>query len=88
MDFKIEVKFYMAKSPRLSFKGYKFKEALYRNKDSVKNIVAIIGTYGTYLIAAGFDWVAFLIAIGAGFVALAYKLLQDAVDFYFGVVGL
>ena len=32
----------MAKSPRLSFKGYNIKKALYRNKDAVKAILALL----------------------------------------------
>lgn len=78
----------MVKSPRLSFKGYKFREALYRNKDTVKSAFAVLGTYGTYLGVTGFEWKAFLLAVGMGLVFLAYKLAEDAVDFYFTEVEL
>ncbi len=77
------------KSPRLSFKGYKFSEALFRNKDSIKAIVSLLG--GINFIAAfssGFDWITLLITLGAGVVGLGVKLLSDAVDFYFGEVDL
>jgi hypothetical protein len=73
----------MATSPRLSFKGYAFGVALYRNKDAIKNIVAVLGTYSTYLGVTGFDWIAFLLALGGAVLVLGYKLLQDAVDYYF-----
>lgn len=75
----------MAKSPRLSFKGYSFGEALYRNKDAIKGIIAIIGGVN---FAVGFEWKTLGISMVGGFGALAVKLVADAVDFYFGEVEL
>ena len=72
-------------SPRLSWIGYKFSEALYRNKDSIKGIIAIIAGIN---IAIGFDWKTLLITIGASVFALAVKLIGDAVDYYFSEVEL
>jgi len=73
------------KSGASSFKGYSFTEALARNKDSVKAIVAII-TGANFFV--GFDLRVFLLSLAAGGIALAMKLLQDAVDFYFGEIEL
>jgi hypothetical protein len=70
----------MATSPRLSFKGYHFPTALYRNIDSVKAILAIIAGANFF---SGFEYKTFLISLAAGGVALAVKLLADAVDYYF-----
>lgn len=72
-------------SPRLSFKGYKLSEALYRNKDSVKGILAILGGIN---IAIGLEWRTFWISLGAGVFALVVKLIADAVDYYFSEVEL
>jgi hypothetical protein len=76
----------MTNSPRLSFKGYRFSEALFRNKDSIKGIVAVLGAYSTYLGATGFDTKAFAAALAVAGSALGVKLLADAVDFYFSEV--
>ena len=78
----------MVKSARLSFKGYKIQEALYRNKDTCKLVLGAITGYSTYLGATGFQWSAFGIAIGTAFATLAGKLLFDAMDFYFTEVEL
>jgi hypothetical protein len=78
----------MAKSARLSFKGYKIQEALYRNKDAIKYIATIIAGYSAYTTATGFDIKMFGIAIGAGIATLGGKLLLDAIDFYFTDVDL
>lgn len=67
-------------SPRLSFKGYKFSMALYRNIDTVKGLVAIIAGY-SYL--TGFQWEQFVLALSASVIGLAGKLLADAVDYFF-----
>ena len=75
----------MAKSPRLSFKGYKLSEALYRNKDSIKAIVAILGGVN---VAVGFDWKTIGISFAGAVCALAVKLIADAVDYYFSEVDL
>lgn len=72
-------------SPRLSFKGYSFRQALYRNKDAVKAIVAII-TGANFLV--GFDWKTFGVTLATGVIALATKLVIDAVDFWFGEIEL
>ena len=71
-------------SGKASFEGYNFREALSRNKDSVKAIVAII-TGANFFV--GFDFRIFLLSLAAGAVALAMKLLQDAIDFYFGEIA-
>jgi len=68
-----------------SFAGYSFQEALYRNKDAVKAILAII-TGANFLV--GFDLHTFLITLASGGIALATKLLVDAVEFYFDEVNL
>lgn len=73
----------MVLSPRNSFKGYNFSTALYRNKDAIKLTIGILGTYGTYLSVAGFDWKSFLIALGLGLLNLCYKLIQDAAEYFF-----
>lgn len=73
------------KSARLSFKGYRFSEALYRNKDSVKAIVALLAGVNTFI---GFDWKTFGTTIGVAVLGLGVKLLMDAVDFYFTEVEL
>jgi hypothetical protein len=70
----------MAKSPRLSFKGYRFSEALYRNKDAIKAIVAILGGIS---FATQMDWKIISISLATASTALVVKLLADAVDFYF-----
>lgn len=73
------------KSKPGSFEGYSFNEAILRNKDAVKAILAII-TGANFFV--GFEPKTFLISLGAGVVTLAVKLLVDAVDFYFGEVEL
>jgi len=73
------------KSPNLSWKGYKLSEALYRNKDSIKGIIAILAGIN---LAIGFDWKTLLISLGGAIAALFIKLLADAVDFYFTEVEL
>jgi hypothetical protein len=78
----------MVNSPRLSFKGYSFGQALFRNKDTVKYIVTILTGFSTYLGVTGFDWKTFGLAIGLGVATLLGKLLSDAVDFYFSTVDL
>lgn len=70
-------------SPRLSFKGYRFAEALYRNKDLVKGLIVIIVGY-SYM--TGFDFPTFAAAVGAGVIALAGKLVLDAWDYFTSVV--
>lgn len=71
-------------SPRLSFKGYSFKKALYRNINEIKTIVTLLGTWTTYVsTTTGFDWKAFVAAVGIATSALVIKLFSDAVDFYF-----
>ena len=75
----------MVQSPRLSFNGYSFKEALYRNKDNIKVIVAILAGVNTF---TGFDWKNFSMSLGLAVIALGVKLLSDAVDFYFSTVEL
>lgn len=75
----------MATSPRLNFKGYKLSEALYRNKDSIKAIVAILGGVN---IAIGFDIKTLGISLAGAVCALGVKLIADAVDYYFSEVDL
>lgn len=75
-------------SPAGTFKGYNFWTALSRNKDAIKAVVAVLGAYTTYLGVAGFDWKAFLAAIGLATAALAVKLIEDAVDFFTSSVEL
>lgn len=74
----------MAKSPRLSFKGYKFSEALYRNKDSVKIITAILSAVNL----ATLDWTVLVSSLGLAVVSLGIKLVIDAIDYYFTEVEL
>ena len=70
----------MAASPRLSFKGYKFSQALYRNKDALKLVlVAVTG----YSFVGGFDLKKFLVTIGVGIAGVIGKLLLDAFDYFF-----
>ena len=73
------------RSARLTFSGYNFKEALFRNKDSIKAIIAILMGIN---VAVGVDWKIVLISLGAGVASLAVKLIADAVDFYFSDVEL
>ena len=75
----------MTKSPRLSFKGYKFTEALYRNKDIVKALIMLITGY-SYL--TSFDLTQFLLALSASAITLVGKLILDAFDFFFTEVDL
>jgi hypothetical protein len=79
----------MVLSPRKSFEGYSLVMAIYRNKDSVKNLIGLLsGINVAALFMAGFDWNTLLITFGAAFVSLIIKLVQDAVDFYFTEVEL
>jgi hypothetical protein len=73
----------MVSSPRLSFNGYRFSEALYRNKDAIKGIIAILTGITAF---NGFDWQTFGLSVGIAIVGLGVKLLADAVDFYFSEV--
>ena len=75
----------MVKSPRLSFKGYRFGEALYRNKDSIKGIIAILAGVN---VLVGFDWKNLALSVGIAAIGLGVKLLADAVDFYFGEIDI
>jgi hypothetical protein len=75
----------MTKSPRLSFKGYNISEALYRNLDSIKGVLALVTGVNFF---AGFDYKTFLLTVGAASVALLFKLVEDAVHFYFAEVDL
>ena len=68
------------KSKSGTFQGYSFAQALYRNKDSVKAILAIITGANFF---TGFDLRIFLVSLAGGVIALATKMLVDAVDFYF-----
>jgi hypothetical protein len=72
-------------SPRLSFKGYKLSEALYRNKDSIKAVVAVLGGVN---IVIGLDWKTLLLTFTATLGTLIVKLIVDAIDFYFTEVNL
>lgn len=72
-------------SPRLSWKGYSFKQALFRNKNEVKAVLAII-VGANYL--TGFDWKTFGLSVAAGVIALVSKLVWDAFDYYFTEVEL
>ncbi len=79
----------MVKSARKSWKGYSFSEALYRNIDSIKGIVAIIGGLNfASVFVAGFDWKTLLLTVGTAVFGLVVKLVADAVDFYFKEVDL
>lgn len=78
----------MVISPRYSFEGYKVTEAIYRNKDLLKNVVAILGAYTTYQGATGFNWKSFLIAVGGALLVFGFRIIQDALDFYFTEVEL
>jgi hypothetical protein len=75
----------MALSPRLSFKGYSFGTALYRNKDTLK---AIVGLLSAIQVATGFDWKTLGVSLGTALIGLVVKLLADAVDYYFSEVEL
>ena len=72
-------------SAAASFEGYSFKEALLRNKDSVKAILAIVTGANFF---TGFDWQVFLLSLASGVIALATKLLLDAWDFWSGEIKL
>jgi hypothetical protein len=64
-------------------KGYSFIEALTRNKDLVKVLVAAVAGYNYF---TGFNWTTFLGSVGIAFAALAGKLLVDFVDYFFSEV--
>lgn len=66
-------------SPRKSFKGYRFNEALYRNKDAIKYTLSAIA--GVNLVT--FDLNIFLLTTAGALIALAAKLIQDAIDYYY-----
>lgn len=68
----------MVKSPRLSFKGYKFSEAIYRNKDSVKVILSLLATIN----GVTRDWNVFFITVGISVATLIVKLAVDAFDYF------
>lgn len=68
------------KTKKYSMEGYDFSEALYRNKDSVKGIVAILVGLNFMI---HIDWKTTTLSIAAGICTLAAKLLADAVDYYF-----
>ena len=78
----------METSPRLSFKGYKFSTALYRNKEHIKTLLALLTGFTTYLVGTEFEWKAFLVAAGVGFASLVGKFIYDALDYYFSEVEL
>jgi hypothetical protein len=70
----------MVLSPRLSFKGYSIREALFRNKEYIKAILVVISGFNFY---TGFDWKKALFSILAGIATLGVKMIIDAIDFYF-----
>lgn len=72
-------------SPRLSFKGYSLPLALYRNKDAIKAIIAIIAAIN---VVGPVDTRKFLLQLAVAGFGLGIKLLQDLVDFYFTEVEL
>jgi hypothetical protein len=78
----------MAVSPRLSFKGYRIGQALYRNKDFIKSIIAILGTVNIAMGVSGIDWAVIAWSLGGAVLTLCIKLLSDAVDYYFSEVQL
>jgi len=71
----------MATSPRMSFKGYSFTVALYRNKDALKAIFAIVAGVN---VVTGFDWKIFGLTIAGAASTFVGKMLLDAFDFFFG----
>lgn len=73
----------MATSPRLSFKGYSFLEALNRNKDLLKGVIVLITGYSYF---TGFNLKTFLLSLGAAVAVLIGKLILDAFDFFFSEV--
>lgn len=75
----------MTTSPRLSFKGYRITEALYRNKDLIKGLLVLITGY-SYL--SNFDLRQFLLAVAGSGIILIGKLVLDAFDFFFSEVEL
>jgi hypothetical protein len=77
----------MALSPRMSFKGYKFSEALYRNIDSLKALLTVVGGINFALVfSTGFDWQTLLVSLAATGGALGVKLLIDAIHYFFAEV--
>lgn len=75
------------KSPRMSFKGYKFSEALYRNIDTVKALLTIVSGINFFVAFNGsYDWHTLLVSLAATGGALAVKLLVDAINYYFAEV--
>lgn len=75
----------MVKSPRFSFKGYKFSEALYRNKDLLKGVVVLVTGVTSFV---GFNWRTFGMSVGAALLGLVGKLVLDAFDYFFTEVDL
>jgi len=75
----------MTKSPRNSFKGYTLPVALYRRKNEVKALLAILGGVNFY---AGFDWKTLGLSFAAGAVGLVVALVGDAIDYYFTEVDI
>lgn len=73
----------MILSPRKSFKGYSFKEALVRNKQWVKGIVLTISGIDFY---TGFSWKKTLALLGAGIATLIIKMIIDAIDFWYSEI--
>lgn len=78
----------MAKSPRLSFKGYRLGIALYNNKDTLKLVLGALTGYGAYLGATGFDFTQFILVVGTAVGTLLSKLAYDAFEYYFTEVEL
>lgn len=74
----------MTKSYRLSFKGYDVSEALYRNREYIKVVLAVFGTVNI----ATMDWKVFLASLGIATGTLAFKLGIDALHFFFTEVEL
>jgi len=70
-------------SPRYSFKGYNLLTAIYRNKDSIKGILALLA--GATVII-GVDWKKLLLALTASVLTLIVKLLVDAFDYFFAEI--
>lgn len=67
-------------SPRLSFEGYSFKKALYRNKNELKALLAVIVGYN---FVGGVDLQKLLLSLATAGLALSSKLVWDAFDYYF-----
>jgi hypothetical protein len=71
----------------MSFKGYKFSEALYRNIDNLKALLMVVGGLNfAIMFNGGYDWRTLLVSLAATGGALAVKLLVDAINYYFSEV--